>query len=472
MTLLIDSIKNPLKINTNEFAKKANDETITGDWLFKDINLTSTIDSPFTSLYINNMGTGNPLRIDTGDGHLFQVNYNGGIASGFYGVNESVDLILAHNKNIGDHWWKGIEVVDKIFDGGNIYYGLECHPMVDEAIQGSSQFPYVAFKSSGYNYLNATNHVSFAYTHHFDASQDLNSPNQIADNVTGFYSNIITDGSHQNVWNFYAASTAPNYFKGDTTFDGMVIINGELHATGPVIDPQDLTTKAYVDGAIAAATGNFQALNFIPVNKNGDTMTGELFLANDPTMSTSAATKNYVDNTTVLKTGSTMTGPLVLSGNPTTSMHAATKSYVDSATTPIPLRLFWNDYIDVSASAYTSGYTNVKTHTIPIPNNRSLINVIYRSYVHHVSAGYSYEWRLLFNNTQVAYTQTNATDNDNIVLPIFLSFNSLVSPSTTVTLTLQVLSHGTAGNVWTNGGQNNSGTNIPLGQSEIDILFF
>jgi hypothetical protein len=72
-------------------------------------------------------------------------------------------------------------------------------------------------------------------------------------------------------------------------------------------------------------------------NKAGDTMTGALTLASDPTQPLQAATKQYIDakeqtiNGKLLnKTGDTMTGALTLASDPTQPLHASSKQYVDS----------------------------------------------------------------------------------------------------------------------------------------------
>lgn len=73
------------------------------------------------------------------------------------------------------------------------------------------------------------------------------------------------------------------------------------------------------------------------VSKAGDTMSGPLLLHADPTASTEAATKNYVDNAAVTATGAlpkaggTMTGAIVLAADPTLPLHPATKEYTDAA---------------------------------------------------------------------------------------------------------------------------------------------
>ena len=55
-------------------------------------------------------------------------------------------------------------------------------------------------------------------------------------------------------------------------------------------------SKAYVDTAIAAAVTGHPLDSSVPyVLKTGDTMTGGLVLAGDPTAATQAADKHYVD---------------------------------------------------------------------------------------------------------------------------------------------------------------------------------
>jgi len=68
------------------------------------------------------------------------------------------------------------------------------------------------------------------------------------------------------------------------------------------------------------------------VLRSGDTMTGELVLAGNPTTDLMAATKWYVDQVELAKVdraGDQMTGPLRLPADPTDPMEATTKQYVD-----------------------------------------------------------------------------------------------------------------------------------------------
>ena len=95
---------------------------------------------------------------------------------------------------------------------------------------------------------------------------------------------------------------------------------------------QDAATKNYVDTTTVASAG--------------DTMTGPLAMSTNkitglgnPTNAQDAATKTYVDLTTVASAGDSMTGPLAMGankitglGDPTSAQDAATKTYVDSTT--------------------------------------------------------------------------------------------------------------------------------------------
>ena len=98
------------------------------------------------------------------------------------------------------------------------------------------------------------------------------------------------------------------------------------------VDPQDAATKSYVDATTVASAG--------------DSMTGPLAMGTnkvtgvgDPASAQDAATKAYVDTTTVASAGDSMTGPLAMGANkvtglgePTANQDAATKNYVDSTT--------------------------------------------------------------------------------------------------------------------------------------------
>ena len=125
-----------------------------------------------------------------------------------------------------------------------------------------------------------------------------------------------------------------------------------------VADPvaaQDAATKNYVDTTTVASAG--------------DSMTGVLAMGTNkitglgnPTNAQDAATKTYVDTTTVASAGDSMTGPLAMGANkvtglgePTANQDAATKNYVDSTT--------WNNTTETvdSTEAWVSDDTVIST---------------------------------------------------------------------------------------------------------------
>jgi hypothetical protein len=95
---------------------------------------------------------------------------------------------------------------------------------------------------------------------------------------------------------------------------------------------QDAATKNYVDTTTVASAGDSMTGN-LAMGSNRVTGLGE------PSASQDAATKNYVDTTTVASAGDNMTGNLAMGtnkvtglGEPTASQDAATKNYVDTTT--------------------------------------------------------------------------------------------------------------------------------------------
>lgn len=105
--------------------------------------------------------------------------------------------------------------------------------------------------------------------------------------------------------------------------------------TGNIVAP----TNVSVDPTAMSGSGSNP--NASPyVLKSGDTMSGVLMLAGNPSRPLDAVTKQYVDHLTsggnmptdgfLSLSGGTMTGPLLLSAAPTTDMEAASKAYVDA----------------------------------------------------------------------------------------------------------------------------------------------
>lgn len=88
-------------------------------------------------------------------------------------------------------------------------------------------------------------------------------------------------------------------------------VDNKTAALSGSAEAQFLAVNNEVDAVSAAANNQIQALSGVYVDVTGDTMTGALTLFGNPAAALHAATKGYVDNTTVSITGNeTMTGPL------------------------------------------------------------------------------------------------------------------------------------------------------------------
>jgi len=125
---------------------------------------------------------------------------------------------------------------------------------------------------------------------------------------------------------------------------------------------QDAATKAYVDTTTVASAG--------------DTMTGNLAMSGNkvtglgtPTDAQDATTKTYVDSTTVASAGDTMSGNLAMAGNkvtglgtPVDAQDAANKTYVDSN--------YWDNTTDTIDSTETWVSDNTKIATTAAHDSR------------------------------------------------------------------------------------------------------
>jgi hypothetical protein len=120
-------------------------------------------------------------------------------------------------------------------------------------------------------------------------------------------------------------------------------IDSDQLKDGTITDSKVSSSAAIDPHKIASSLGNsslYDDLNATSgdasskVSKSGDTMTGPLILAADPTQPLEATTKEYVDNNFLDLSGGTLTGPLTLNADPTNALEPATKQYVDTTFLP------------------------------------------------------------------------------------------------------------------------------------------
>jgi hypothetical protein len=90
--------------------------------------------------------------------------------------------------------------------------------------------------------------------------------------------------------------------------------------------------------------------------RSGGQITGPLLLASDPTLTTQATTKHYVDQR-VMRAGDTMAGTLTLAADPTQPLQAATKDYVDSRLYMTGDQPFSNDTYSSPEAVQLGGFT-------------------------------------------------------------------------------------------------------------------
>jgi hypothetical protein len=154
--------------------------------------------------------------------------------------------------------------------------------------------------------------------------------------------NIVTDSTHRFVTDSDIASwNTPTPAATDST-TGVVQIGSNIDVDGSgvisIAEAASGTTGVLTGGDWDTFNNKQDDLGYIPLDKAGDTMTGDLTLAGPPTDNGHAANKAYVDNglaTKLALAGGTMTGALVLASNPVANLGAATKQYVDTAVSDV-----------------------------------------------------------------------------------------------------------------------------------------
>jgi len=149
-------------------------------------------------------------------------------------------------------------------------------------------------------------------------------------------------------------TTSTSVGAGDVEFTlksaGYKVNTGLISSFFPIVMPDDLANPFDSDKAIGVIDERIDSNNFVSLA--GDSMSGFLSLHSNPTDPMHAATMAYVtaaiidavdsntgsitvDSGMILSTfvevaGDTMTGDLTLAGDPSSALHAATKQYVDT----------------------------------------------------------------------------------------------------------------------------------------------
>ena len=91
---------------------------------------------------------------------------------------------------------------------------------------------------------------------------------------------------------------------------------GDIIVGGPMANPAAVVSKSYVDAALSAGLSTKQnALGYTPLNKAGDTATGDILLAGPLASASSAVTKNYVDSGLANKQNNLGFSPINKSGD-------------------------------------------------------------------------------------------------------------------------------------------------------------
>ena len=156
--------------------------------------------------------------------------------------------------------------------------------------------------------------------------------------VTGLVSGLASKESVTNVASHTSASAAHGATGAVVgTTNSQTLTNKTL--TSPTINGATFTGSVTATGAtVTGGTLSGQTVTGAALGGNLDAATNKVTNLGTPTSSTDAATKAYVDSTTVSLSGDTMSGSLAMSGNkitdlgaPTVTADAATKGYVDTS---------------------------------------------------------------------------------------------------------------------------------------------
>lgn len=124
------------------------------------------------------------------------------------------------------------------------------------------------------------------------------------------------------------------------TVTNTAVIQGKLILSSDPVNPNDATTKQYVDNLVSISQTTLN--NHIGNQQLHLTSSQSALLSN---LTVTASQINYLSgvtsaiqpqlNTKIKLTGDTLTGNLTLVGDPTSPLHAATKQYADSKITVV-----------------------------------------------------------------------------------------------------------------------------------------
>ncbi len=214
------------------------------------------------------------------------------------------------------------------------FLGLACLVLffgTGMAVGQTSTFTYQGRLTDGGTAANGTYDLQFKLYDALTAGNLQGSPNTVTKTSV-----LVTNGIFTVQLDFGAGA-----FPGADRYLDISVKHPVDSTYTPLLPRQQLTSTPYSIRSATAASADTATTATNNVLKSGDTMTGQLVLSGNPTVSLGAATKQYVDSADALKlnlSGGTMTGALDMGSNkitglanPTSGTDAANKSYVDAA---------------------------------------------------------------------------------------------------------------------------------------------
>lgn len=240
-------------------------------------------------------------------GHSYT--FRGTWGTGHYGVaaNATTDIIYS---------WIEFAGPSMIVDGAGLKYsGNVLNVGAATGISVSANTVGVDTTWANQNYMRRDGTVAFTA----DISMGGYGINNLADPV-----GLLDAVNNRYLATNYVSSSGVSAMTGDLNMNGFSIVNVNTPVLGT-----DAANKTYVDTKVAKA---------------GDTMTGTLTMSGatinmgsngitnlaDPVNPTDALNLRTADGRYINTTGDTMTGPLTLAADPTQVLHSATKQYVDN----------------------------------------------------------------------------------------------------------------------------------------------